>query len=127
MGAIKTRFATTIDSKDALLAAVSLPKFKLRWVKEETRRDHIKYLLTTECRALTVEEPATPMRDAPQPAAVTSHEDDFFSLDEKPNAMADAPMLLETEVTSYFNSDLVMESLHQFPRIKKKLHYAIMH
>uniref|UniRef100_A0A8C9Y9X4 HAT C-terminal dimerisation domain-containing protein n=1 Tax=Sander lucioperca TaxID=283035 RepID=A0A8C9Y9X4_SANLU len=48
VGAIKTRFAATIDSKDALLAAVSLPKFKLRWIKEEARRDHIKFLLTTE-------------------------------------------------------------------------------
>jgi len=118
VGAIEVRFATTIDSKDALLAAVSLPKFKLRWVKEETRRDHLKYLLTTECRTLIVEEPATLMIGAPQPAAVTSRDDDFFSFDEKPNAMADAPMSVETEVTSYFNSDPVMESLHQFLRIK---------
>uniref|UniRef100_A0A3Q2ECX1 HAT C-terminal dimerisation domain-containing protein n=1 Tax=Cyprinodon variegatus TaxID=28743 RepID=A0A3Q2ECX1_CYPVA len=119
VGAIKIRFATTIDSKNALLAAVSLPKFKLRWVKEETRRDHIKHLLTTECRILTVEELATPMSDAAQPAAVISYEDDFFSFDEKPNAMADALMSVETEVTSYLNSDPVIESLHQFPRIKQ--------
>lgn len=57
------------------------------------------------------------MSDASQPAAVISREDEFFSFDEKPNAIADAPMSVETEVTSYFNSDPVTESLHQFPRI----------
>ncbi|CAL8318113.1 unnamed protein product [Merluccius merluccius] len=34
--------------EDVLLAAVPLPKFKLHWVREEARRDHIKLLLTTE-------------------------------------------------------------------------------
>uniref|UniRef100_A0A8C9X4J4 BED-type domain-containing protein n=1 Tax=Sander lucioperca TaxID=283035 RepID=A0A8C9X4J4_SANLU len=108
VGAIKTRFAATTDSKDALLAAVSLPKFKLRWIKE-ARRDHIKFLLTTE----------SPMPDVPQPAAVASSEEDFFSFDALPNATADAPMSVETEVMSYLSSAPVMESLHQFPRIKK--------
>ena len=119
VGAIKTRFAATIDSKDALLAAVSLPKFKLRWVKEESRRDHIKLLLTTECRSLTTEEPTALMPDTPQPAAAASSEDDFFSFEVQPSATADAPMSVETEVMSYLSSAPVMESLHMFPRIKQ--------
>ncbi|AWP06425.1 putative zinc finger BED domain-containing protein 4-like [Scophthalmus maximus] len=97
VGAIKTRFAATIDSKAALLASVSLPKSKLRWVKEETRRDHITLLLTTECRSLTTEEPAALMPDAPQPAAMAPSEEDFFSFDEQVNVLADAPMRVETE------------------------------
>ncbi|CAB4059609.1 unnamed protein product [Lepeophtheirus salmonis] len=46
--AIKSWFAATLDSKDALLAAVSLPKFQLRWVSEKSREDYIKFLLTKE-------------------------------------------------------------------------------
>lgn len=119
VGAIKTRFAAILDSKAALLASVSLPKFKLRWVKEEARRDHITLLLTTECRTLT-EELAAVMPDPPQPAAVApSEEDDFFSFEEPVNVSDEAPMSVETEVTSYLNSAPVMESLHLFPRIKK--------
>lgn len=119
VGAIKTRFVTTIDSREALLASVSLPKFKLRLVKEEVRRDHINYLLTTECRSLTIEDSVTPKSNAPQSTEVTSREDDFFLFDEQSGAMDDAPMSVETEVASYFNADPVMESLHQFPRIKQ--------
>lgn len=32
--AVKTRFASILESKDSLLAAATLPKFKLRWMKE---------------------------------------------------------------------------------------------
>ena len=93
-----------------------MPKFKLRWVKEERRRDHITLLLTTECRTIT-EEPAAALM--PEPAAIAPREDDFFAFEEQVNESTDTLMSVETEVTSYLNSSPVMESLHLFPRIKK--------
>ncbi|CAL8333628.1 unnamed protein product [Merluccius merluccius] len=115
VGAIKDRFAANLNSKDALLAAVSLPK--LCWVREEARRDHIKLLLTTECCSLT-EEPAAPMPD-PQPAASASSDDDFFSFDIQPDATTDsnAPISVEIEVMDYLKSAPTMKSLHQLPSI----------
>lgn len=65
--AIKSLFAKTLDSKDVLLAAVTLPKFRLSQVREEIRKQPIKLLLTTENHSLT-EEPAAQMHGA-QPAA----------------------------------------------------------
>ncbi|KAK0141109.1 hypothetical protein N1851_021911 [Merluccius polli] len=100
------------DIIDVLLAAVSLPKFKLRWVREEARRDHIKLLLTTE-RACSP--------DARSSTRSCSSEDDFFSFDIQPDATTDsnAPISVEIEVMDYLKSAPTMESLHQFPRIKK--------
>lgn len=50
VGAIKSQFAAILDSKDALLAAVSLPRFKFK-VKEKARRNQFQTLLTTECHS----------------------------------------------------------------------------
>ncbi|XP_042244618.1 uncharacterized protein LOC121881040 [Thunnus maccoyii] len=47
---IKTRFVSVLDNKDALLAAVTLLKFKARWLREEERREALRTLLTTERR-----------------------------------------------------------------------------
>ncbi|KAG8007305.1 hypothetical protein GBF38_012643 [Nibea albiflora] len=52
--AVKTRFAEVLDSEDAVLAAVTLLKFKLRWLWIQVRKDKAKASLLAECRKLVL-------------------------------------------------------------------------
>ena len=40
-GSIKQRFSKIFESKDAIVAAISLPKFKLKWVEELAKKDQM--------------------------------------------------------------------------------------
>jgi len=113
--AIKTRFSSILDSDEALIAAVTLPKFKLRWLRDETRKDNIKMILAAQCRALTIEIPQKGPLQSPESR---DHENDFFAFPEDENQHDDQAITVDVEICEYLKS-ANMGNLHDFPRILK--------
>ena len=109
--AIQTRFAGVLDDKDALLAAVSCPKFKLRWLRDAGRRERVKELLTAECHK------TAPAAQSPASVPATSAsqgETDFFNFE----AETEETYSVEKEVMDYLMSAYDLQILHQFSKIK---------
>lgn len=46
--AIKRCFKKVLDSKDAIISAITLPKFKLKWVELQRKKDRYTKMLIDE-------------------------------------------------------------------------------
>uniref|UniRef100_A0A3B4G6N1 BED-type domain-containing protein n=1 Tax=Pundamilia nyererei TaxID=303518 RepID=A0A3B4G6N1_9CICH len=100
--AIQTRFTGVLDDKDALLAAASCPKFKLR---DTRRRERVQQLLTAECctTAPLAKKPAS------VPSATTSSSQGEMAEPEEETYSA------EKEVMDYLMSGYDLQILHTAP------------
>ena len=89
--AIKTRFADVLDSDTALLAAVTLPRFKLRWLRTQERKDKAKAELLAVCRASVRSEDRHKGTSTTTPTCTSSTvEDAFFCFDDEDDTSATA-------------------------------------
>uniref|UniRef100_A0AAY5KS23 HAT C-terminal dimerisation domain-containing protein n=1 Tax=Esox lucius TaxID=8010 RepID=A0AAY5KS23_ESOLU len=101
--AIKTRFASILESNDAILAAVTLPMFKLRWLRDQRKKEMVKGMLAEECHKLI-------------PHSSSCNVQDFFCFEEADDTFS----TVETEVMTYLRTaETGMEILKQFPTIKE--------
>ncbi|XP_040176813.1 zinc finger BED domain-containing protein 4-like [Rana temporaria] len=116
--AIKTRFADVLGNEEAILAAVTLTKFKLRWLRSQELKDKFKASLLAECRRIVLEEPQQGNSTSTQQHHTDSaKENDLFSFEEDEE---ETTSLAENQVADYIRSSAQnIDSLCGFSLIKK--------
>ena len=113
--AIKRRFQTLFESIDPIMAAVVLPKFKLKWVESQVKKDEYRQLLIQEMEEIADDE----VMVAPESQATSScsKKDDFY--DFKDDEGSSQSSCIEVEANDYLRNAKSIECLHQCPTIKK--------
>ena len=108
---MEKRFDHLMDRDDLILASVTMPRFKLRWIKEDTKREYAKSLLEKEM------EKHMQAANTDENLLEKSMEfDEFFNFTE-PVSICKS---VKSELTSFLNDDNKMiESLNMYPKIKQ--------
>ena len=108
-GAIKHRFRTIFDSKEAILAAITLPKFKLRWVETQSKKDFYKQMLIDEMRLfaeenqLVVENDGNAVQSRAEQGETSQRKDHFYDFpsDDEGSTSIDS---IEVEAANYLST-----------------------
>ena len=110
---LKRRFGCIFGSKDATIAAISLPKFKLRWIDDQTKKDQLKQMFIQEIRLHRNDDVAESQVEQTEP----SSKKDFYEFDSDEDNTTQSTV--ESEVNDYLSNAKRCECLNKYPTIKR--------
>ena len=111
---IRKRFSAIFDLRHAIITVITLPKFKLRWVETQHKKDTLKQMLLDEkrlCDDVVVEE------DCKDSQAKANKKKDFYEFDSDEECVSEDT--IELEASAYLSNAKNLDCLHKYPVIKR--------
>ena len=113
---ILQRFSGIFDSKSAIIAAITLPKFKLRWVESQQKKDSLKQMLLDEMR-LYDDESVVQENNCKESLGKANKKKDFYEFNSDEECISKDT--IESEANAYLGNAKKLDCLHKYLIIKK--------
>ena len=107
------------QNDSAILAAVTLPKFKLKWVESENTKDLYKQMLLQEMRSLAADIAVTVVQDSQDEMATStrSKKDDSYDLNSDDESKPESNV--DIEPNDYLANARGIDNLYKYPLLKR--------
>lgn len=120
--AIRHRFRIVFHNDSAIMAAITLPMFRLKWVDSQSSKDLYKQMLIKEMRSYqlhAVDNEVTVVEESQEQASQTTghKKDDFY--DFKSDEESTSQGSVEIEANDYLTNAKKIASLHNYPTVKR--------
>ena len=113
---IRRRFSGIFDSRCAIIAAITLPKFKLRWVETQQKKDSLKQMLLDEMR-LYDDDDVVEGEHCKESQVKANKKKDFYEFDSDEECISEDT--IESEASTYLSNAKKLDCLHKYPVIKR--------
>ena len=116
--AIRDRFQKVFHDDKAIIAAITVPKFKLKWVEPQSKKDLYKQMFIQQMRSYAADNEVVVVQES-QDHSTKKKKVDFYDFKSDDESVSQSNV--EIEANDYLNNAKTIESLHRYPVVKRLL------